>query len=155
MAMSAEDGISAEDTTPEAEYDAFISYSRRDMVFARALEKTLEAYRPPRDLPVPQRHLRVFRDETDFTGTDYADAIRRHLAASHKLIVLCSPAARASRYVDEEVRLFGEQRGASAVIPLLIAGLPNNEAGSDPEENIAHSGIREVTDEENRVYKNT
>ncbi|MBS1173017.1 MAG: hypothetical protein H6R12_1847 [Proteobacteria bacterium] len=53
MAMSAEDGISAEDTTPEAEYDAFISYSRRDMVFARALEKTLEAYRPPRDLPVP------------------------------------------------------------------------------------------------------
>ena len=133
MAMSAEDGISAEDTTPEAEYDAFISYSRRDMVFARALEKTLEAYRPPRDLPVAQRHLRVFRDETDFTGTDYADAIRRHLAASRKLIVLCSPAARASRYVDEEVRLFGEQRGAPAVIPLLIAGLPNNEAGSDRE----------------------
>jgi hypothetical protein len=89
--------MSAEDTTPETEYDAFISYSRRDMVFARALEKALEGYRPPRDLPLSQRRVRVLRDETDFTGTDYADAIRRHPAAARRLIVLCSPAARALR----------------------------------------------------------
>src|SRR5512143_3269702 len=103
MCATSEEPISAEGPASEPEYDAFISYSRRDIAFARALEKALEAYRPPRDLPVAQRHIRVFRDETDFTGTDYADAIRRHLSAARRLIVLCSPAARASPYVDEEV----------------------------------------------------
>ena len=48
--------------------DAFISYSRKDIEFARKLEKALEDYKPPRDIKVPQRNLVVFRDETDFTG---------------------------------------------------------------------------------------
>ena len=43
-------------------YDVFISYSRTDITFARALEKALKNYRAPRGLPVPQRHLSVFRD---------------------------------------------------------------------------------------------
>ncbi len=113
------------------EYDVFISYSRRDVVFARALETALKAYRPPRDLPVAQRRLRVFRDEADLTGTDYAQAIRGHLAGASKLIVLCTPSARASPYVNEEIQLFGEQRGADSIIPVLIDGVPNNEATSE------------------------
>src|SRR5262245_37141233 len=114
-------------------HDAFISYSRRDIVFARALERALKAYRPPRDLPVPQRRLDVFRDEEDFTGTDYPDAIRRHLATSRKLIVVCSPAARASIYVDEEIKIFAENHGASNIIPVLWSGIPNNEARAGQE----------------------
>ena len=113
------------------EYDVFISYSRRDVVFARALETALKAYRPPHDLPVAQHRLRVFRDEADLTGTDYAQAIRGHLAAARKLIVLCTPSARASPYVNEEIQLFGEQRGADSIIPVLIDGVPNNEATSE------------------------
>lgn len=50
-------------------HDAFISYSRKDEAFASALEKALEAYTPPKDLKVPQRHLDIFRDKEDFTGT--------------------------------------------------------------------------------------
>src|SRR5262245_38420930 len=46
-------------------YDAFISYSRRDTAFARRLEKALRTYRPPRELAVPQRALKVFRDDAD------------------------------------------------------------------------------------------
>jgi hypothetical protein len=109
-------------------YDAFISYSRRDLVFARALERALTRYRPPRGLAVPQRSPRVFRDEDDFTGSDYVVAIRRHVAEARRLIVVCSPAARASRYVNEEIRLFATVRGSEAIIPVLIAGLANNEA---------------------------
>ena len=60
-------------------HDAFISYSRRDIDFARVLEKTLEAYSPPKDLGLPQRRLDVFRDEGDITGVDYGKAIERHL----------------------------------------------------------------------------
>ena len=61
------------------EFDAFISYSRHDIEFARRLETALEAYRPPRDLPVPQRSLRIFRDEDDFTGTEYLVSLERNL----------------------------------------------------------------------------
>ena len=118
-----------------SDFDAFISYSRKDVAFARALEKALKACRPPRDLDRPQRHLRVFRDEADFTGGEYTEAIRRHLNAAGKLIVLCSPAARASRYVDEEIRLFAELHGTEAIVPVLLSGVPNNEAspGQDAE----------------------
>jgi phosphoserine phosphatase len=127
----------AGDAAVTPEYDAFVSYSRRDIAFARALEKALKAYRPPRDLAVPQRYLRVFRDEADFTGAEYTRAIRRHLAASRALIVVCSPAARASRYVDEEIRLFAESHGAATVIPVLVGGVPNNEAGPGRESELA------------------
>ena len=108
--------------------DAFISYSRHDRGFAALLEKALKAYRPPQGIGAAQRHLAVFRDESDFTGTEYFAAIDAQLRQSRKLILLCSPAARGSRFVDDEVRRFIEARSAADVIPLLLAGLPNNEA---------------------------
>lgn len=76
-------GIPGRASTPPADFafDVFISYSRKDAVFARRLEQALRAYAPPRDLPVPQRTLRVFRDESDFVGTEYAGAVRRKVAA--------------------------------------------------------------------------
>ncbi len=58
--------------------DAFISYSRKDIEFARKLEKALENYQPRKDLNVPQRNLVVFRDETDLTGAEYKESIKRH-----------------------------------------------------------------------------
>jgi len=113
--------------TGPATYDAFISYSRRNIEFARRLHKALERYTPPGDMPVAQRNPRVFRDEADFVGVDYQQAVGAHLAASGKLIVLCSPEARASGYVDDEIRRFINMHGAQHVVPVLVAGLPNNE----------------------------
>lgn len=119
------------DAAAPASHDAFISYSRKDRVFAQRLEKALKGWTPPRELGLPARHLDVFRDESDFTGTDYYAAIEQHLQRSRKLIVLCSPAARASPYVDDEIRRFVRLHGAGALIPLLVAGVPNNEAGPE------------------------
>src|SRR5215216_2306834 len=87
-------------------HDAFISYSRKDKAFAVALERALEAHRPPRDLQIPQRYLDVFRDEDDFSGTEYYRSLDRHLQQSKKLVVLCSPHARRSGYVNDEIRRF-------------------------------------------------
>jgi WD40 repeat protein len=109
-------------------HDAFISYSRRDRSFAVALQKALSNYTPPRDLSVPHRRLDVFRDEEDFTGADYFQSVERHLTDSTKLIVLCSPAARASQFVNDEIRRFARTRGPQHIIALLVAGIPNNEA---------------------------
>ena len=118
-------------------HDAFISYSRRDRAFAALLEKSLKAYRPPNGIGAAQRYLTVFRDESDFTGTEYFAAIDTQLRQSRKLIVLCSPAARGSRFVDDEVRRFIQARSSADVIPLLLAGVPNNEVRAGQEDQMA------------------
>jgi len=109
-------------------HDVFISYSRKDKEFARRLAKILEDYSPPRALNAPHRNLVVFRDESDFTGTEYHESIERHLRSSAKMILICSPHSRNSSYVNEEVRRFVHARGANNVIPLILSGIPNNEA---------------------------
>ena len=48
--------------------------------------------------------------------------------------MLCSPAARASPYVGLEIARFAQLREPSKIIPVLVAGVPNNESGSNPEE---------------------
>ena len=114
--------------------DLFISYSRKDIVFARALEKALENYAPPKDLNVPDRRLVVFRDEDDFIGVEYNQSLRNHLKNSNKMLVICSPDARASQFVNEEIRLFADMRGAKNIIPVLLSGIPNSEATTPEDE---------------------
>jgi hypothetical protein len=109
-------------------WDAFISYSRRDKAFVVRLAAALNAYRPPRTLGAQARPLRVFLDQNDLGAGDYAPEIEAQLARSRMLIVVCTPAARASRYVDDEVRRFVRLRASDAVVPVLLAGLANNEA---------------------------
>ncbi len=115
-------------TSPEFRYDAFISYSRRDIEFARRLEQALRGYRPPKDLAVPQHNLRVFRDEADFTGTEYHESLARNLRDAAKLVVICSPHSASSEYVADEIRRFVALRGKEHIVSILLHGIPNNEA---------------------------
>ena len=114
--------------------DAFISYSRKDKEFAARLEKVLRNYKPPKGLNLPQRNLVVFRDEEDFTGGEYHASLEKHLKNSRKMIVICSPHARNSQFVNDEIRLFAQERGKENIIPVLISGIPNNEAKPEQEE---------------------
>ena len=109
-------------------WDAFISYSRRDKAFVTRLAAALQAYRPPKTLNAQARPLRVFLDQNDLGAGDYTPEIEAQLARSRMLIVVCTPAARASPYVDDEVRRFVRLRAPGAVVPVLLAGLANNEA---------------------------
>ena len=115
-------------------YDVFISYSRKDRNFAARLEKSLEAYKPPKGLNLPQRNLAVFRDEQDFTGVEYHTSLEKHLKSSRKMIVLCSPGARPSKFVNDEIHRFAAERGSENIIPVLISGIPNNEAKPEQED---------------------
>ncbi|RMF61139.1 MAG: TIR domain-containing protein [Calditrichaeota bacterium] len=110
------------------EYDAFISYSRKDKEFAIKLEKALENFKPPKIQGVPQRHLKIFRDEEDLSGTEYFQTIDNSLANAKKLLVICSPSARESDYVNDEIRRFVEKNKPADIIPILLDGIPNNEA---------------------------
>jgi hypothetical protein len=105
-------------------YTAFISYSREDEAFAKQLETEIEAHQRPGKTAT----ARVFRDRSDFTGSAYESALDGHLRNSKTLIVLCSPHARKSTFVGDEIRRFASHHGTERIFPILVSGLPDNEA---------------------------
>jgi WD40 repeat protein len=118
-------------------HDAFISYSRKDASFATALAEALGRYRPPRDLELPRRYLDIFIDRRDFLAGEYHDNLDAHLGDSSKLIVVCSPWARASDYVGDEIRRFVKLRAADHILPVLLSGRPNNESEASDADDLA------------------
>jgi|LakMenE18May11ns_1017448.scaffolds.fasta_scaffold9872033_1 hypothetical protein len=129
--------IQNDESVTTKRYDAFISYSRKNEDFAARLEQALENYRPPKGLDAPQRRLNIFRDKQDFKVGDYHQNLDSSLMASERLIVICSPEARKSQFVNEEIRRFAKLRGTKNVIPVLHSGIPNNEARPDQAESMA------------------
>ena len=118
------------------QYRAFLSYSHRDTAVARRLHKTLETFRIDKDLagretpvgPVPETLRPIFRDREDFSaGHSLSEQSRIALEASSFLIVLCSPNAAKSHYVNEEIRRFKALGRGDRVIPVIAEGTPDGE----------------------------
>lgn len=112
-------------------YKAFISYSHQDRKAAEWLHRALESYRPPRGLRCADGGVLagalkpIFRDRDELSATpDLSEAIRDALDRSDALIILCSPHASASRWVDSEVAHFVAQRGVASVISVIAPGAP-------------------------------
>ncbi len=109
---------------------AFISYSHADEGVAARLQKRIETYRLPnrlraRDGDAPSRLGNVFRDRADLAAADsLSDAIRAALADSGALIVLCSPEAAGSQWVDAEIRLFRQLHPGAPVLAAVVRGEP-------------------------------
>ena len=69
----------------------------------------------------------IFRDRDDFTaGHALTDQTLAALDASAALIVICSPAAAKSHYVNEEIRLFKSRHPERPVVPLIVGGKPGD-----------------------------
>jgi len=129
--------MASNDSAIVSKHDAFISYSRKNEEFAAKLEQALEKYKPPKELKLPSRYLDVFRDKADFTAGEYHARLEKNLKESTNLIVICSPDARASDYVNDEIRRFAKLRGTDHIIPVLLRGIPNNEARANQEKEMA------------------
>jgi len=120
-------------------YKAFISYSHQDKAWARWLQTGLERYRVPRRLvgiaglfgPVPARLTPIFRDREDLSSAaDLTQSVRQELTRSECLLVICSPAAARSRWVNEEIRFFRSLGRAGRIYCLIVAGDPQS---TDPD----------------------
>jgi tetratricopeptide (TPR) repeat protein len=117
----------------EFRYRAFISYSHADTKWANWLHGRLESFRIDRDLIgrqtamglIPKTLRPVFRDRDDFTaGHSLSEQTLAALDASAALIVLGSPDAAKSHYVNEEVRLFKHRHPDRPIIPVILDGKP-------------------------------
>ena len=121
------------------QFDVFLSYSRKDEAFGRRLEEALENYTLPKNVnsrSVSTKRLNVFRDKKDLVpnAADYYKSIEEYLNRSRYLVVICSPNARASDYVNDEIKAFLRSNEANRVIPVLLSGKPNNDSQAKPEE---------------------
>lgn len=132
-------------------YHAFISYSHVDTKWATRIQRALEAYRPPKavrsKLPIeaPRRLFPLFRDGDELpTSPNLGDNIRNALADSRFLIVVCSPDAARSRWVDEEIRNFKQLGRADRILSLIVRGEPNatDKPGSDPDDECFPAALR-------------
>jgi tetratricopeptide (TPR) repeat protein len=127
------------------QYRAFLSYSHRDSKWANWLHKGLETYRLPKSLigtatalgPVPRRLIPIFRDRDELaSATELSAVINDALQNSVCQIVICSPAAASSRWVNEEILAFKRLGRGDRIFPLIVAGEPNASAlpGREAEE---------------------
>src|SRR6516165_6167214 len=116
-------------------YRAFLSYSHRDKGWGKWLHAALEGYRIDKDLsgretlagPMPKTLRPIFRDREDFSaGHSLTAQTLTALEASKFLIVICSPNAAQSKYVNEEVRRFKILGRADRVIPVIVDGEPGD-----------------------------
>ena len=115
-------------------YRAFISYSHADEKWAGWLHSALETYRVPKGLvgqqtafgSVPARISPVFRDREELaSATDLGDVLTQALRDSACQIVICSPAAARSRWVNEEILTFKRLGRADRVFCVIVGGEPN------------------------------
>lgn len=118
----------------ERRYRAFISYSHSDEASVRRLHRWLESYRIPNRLvgrttvrgPVPRQLTPIFRDRLELPAASSLSAVVEDaLVQSEALLVLCSPAARASLWVNEEIRLFRRLHPDRPIIAALLDGEPD------------------------------
>ncbi len=106
-------------------YRAFISYSHSDEIFAARLHRDLERHRLPGRVVQAKGLLSnrlgvIFRDKDELaSSSSLTDTIREALAESECLIVICSPAAVASRWVAAEIEAFRQVRPDGAILPII------------------------------------
>lgn len=121
-------------------YAAFISYSSKDLAFAKRLHSALEHYRIPAalgrfELSVAGRKNRiypVFRDREELAAKGLSEQIDAALAAAGALIVICSPNAVASPWVKHEVDYFLDQGWGNRIFAIIPDTAPlTDEQGLD------------------------
>lgn len=111
------------------EYYAFISYKREDEKWAKWLANELEHYNLPTTMNgknLPKTLRPIFRDVDELSAGNLPKQIYQALSNSKNLIVVCSPRAAKSEWVDKEISDFIKIKGGKTdnIYPFIIEGVP-------------------------------
>jgi len=101
------------------------------MKWAKWLQRKLESYRLPSFLRkkhprIPKYPRPVFRDQTDLGITPLEQGLRGELKDSRYLILVCSPKAAKSEWVNKEVQAFIDMGREGSIITFIVNGEPNS-----------------------------
>ena len=122
---------------PPFRFQAFLCYSHRDSAWADWLHDALENYPIPARMVglmttagvIPRRIAPVFRDRDELpSATDLSAKVSDALAQSACLVVICSPHAAQSHWVNEEVQTFQRLGRAARIFCLIVDGEPGASA---------------------------
>jgi tetratricopeptide (TPR) repeat protein len=132
--MTPDDAESHDQQDGAYAYRAFISYSHKDKDLAQRLHRDVESYRIPSKLvgkvtgvgKTPRRLRPIFRDREELPASgDLSAELSRALRQSQFLVVICSPAAARSKWVNEEILQFKRVHGDNRVLALVADGEPH------------------------------
>jgi WD40 repeat protein len=102
-------------------YDAFISYSHGDGAAAERFQSALQSFSRPW---YRTRSFRIFRDTSNLTAEPSLwGAVRGALDQSNHLIILASPSAAVSPWVDREIRHWLSSHSPESVILVRLDGV--------------------------------
>lgn len=108
------------------EYYAFISYKSEDVEWAIWLQHELEHYHLPASFngrtDIRQELRPVFRDIDELSAGNLPEQIQQALENSQNLIVVCSPQAAASPWVNQEVETFISLGRTDRIFPFIVEG---------------------------------
>ena len=99
------------------------------------MHRSLESYRLPSRLrggqgkfgPLPERLTPIFRDREDLSSAgQLGPQIEAALADSEALVVVCSPEAARSPFVESEVLAFKRNGRGHRIYAFIVAGEPNS-----------------------------
>jgi TIR domain len=121
MAVPTRNVVTVDAASLSSSYDAFVSYSHAaDGRLAPALQAGLQSLAKPW---YRRRALRVFRDKTSLSASpELWPTIERALAQARYFVLLASPEAARSPWVDREVRWWRANRGKDTVLIVLTDG---------------------------------
>lgn len=134
------------------EYFAFISYKEEDAEWAKWLQRKLEHYKLPTALrkenpDLPERISPIYEYKSEAGGGRLKEVIWKGLTSSKYLIVICSPRATKSDWLNNGIRYFVESGQEVNIIPFILEGKPkadNPEEECFPSELLKLTGDREL-----------
>lgn len=134
------------------EYYAFISYKEEDAGWAQWLQRKLEHYIFPTTIrkekpELPERISPIYEYKSEASGSRLKEAIWKGLISSKFLIVICSPRATKSKWLNDGIRYFVDSGQEENIIPFIIEGKPkaaNPEEECFPDELLKLTGEREL-----------
>jgi WD40 repeat protein len=134
-------------------FAAFLSYSSGDATFAKRLHRALEGFHIPKALGhfdlagKPNRVYPVCRDREELAAGNLGEELQAALRASGALIVVCSPHAVASPWVDKEIRYFRSLGRAHRIFAIIADGEPNAALSAAADRECLPAALREGREE--------
>lgn len=136
-------------------YKTFISYSHKDKAFAKWLHRRIENYKIPKSLREKYPHLpkdlkrSIFRDEEELpTSSVLSNNLTYALDHSELLIVICSPWAATSKWVNKEIAYYKNKHGEHTVLAIIKSGEPNATYTNDAKNEAFPESLRYIVGED-------